>query len=40
VTAVAGPLLVPVAVALELAAGLAGRGGTMVVEARRSADAI
>jgi len=33
VTALAGPLLVPVAVALELAAGLAGRGGTMVAEA-------
>ena len=40
VTAIAGPLLVPVAVALEVTAGLAGRGGTMVVEARRSADAI
>jgi SAM-dependent methyltransferase len=36
VTAVAGPLLVPVALALELGAGLAGRGGTMVVEATRS----
>ena len=35
VTAVAGPLLVPIAVALELAAGVAGRGGTMVVEAVR-----
>ena len=32
-TAVAGPLLVPVALLLELGAGLAGRGGTMVVEA-------
>jgi len=33
VTAVAGPLLVPVALALELGAGIAGRGGTMVAEA-------
>ncbi|MGH2988397.1 MAG: class I SAM-dependent methyltransferase [Solirubrobacterales bacterium] len=33
VTALAGPLLVPVALALELGAGLARRGGTMVVEA-------
>ena len=35
VTAIAGPLLVPVALGLELAAGLAGRGGSMVVEAVR-----
>jgi hypothetical protein len=35
VTAVAGPLLVPVAVALELAAGLAGRGGSVVAVASR-----
>ncbi len=34
VTAVAGPLLIPVALAAELAAGLAGRGGSIVVEAR------
>jgi SAM-dependent methyltransferase len=34
VTALAGPVLVPVAIGLELAAGLAGRGGSMVVEAR------
>jgi SAM-dependent methyltransferase len=34
VTAVAGPLLVPVSLAAELAAGLAGRGGSIVVEAR------
>ena len=33
VTAVAGALLAPVAVLAEVAAGLAGRGGTMVVEA-------
>lgn len=33
VTALAGPVLVPVAVMLELAAGLAGRGGSVVVEA-------
>ncbi|MGH2953977.1 MAG: class I SAM-dependent methyltransferase, partial [Solirubrobacterales bacterium] len=33
VTVVAGTLLAPVAVLVELAAGLAGRGGTMVVEA-------
>ena len=33
VAAVAGPLLVPVAVALELAAGLAGRGGSVVAVA-------
>lgn len=33
VTAVAGPLLVPVALAAELTAGLAGRGGSIVVEA-------
>ncbi len=37
VTAIAGPLLVPVAIALELGAGLAGRGGSMVVEATRRA---
>ena len=37
-TAMAGPLLVPVAVALEVAAGLAGRGGSVVAVAyRRSA---
>ena len=35
ITAVAGPLLVPLALALELGAGLAGRGGSMVVEAVR-----
>jgi SAM-dependent methyltransferase len=35
ITAVAGPLLVPVALGLELGAGLAGRGGSMVVEAQR-----
>lgn len=34
VTAIAGPLLVPVALGLELAAGLWGRGGSIVVEAR------
>jgi SAM-dependent methyltransferase len=34
-TAIAGPLLVPVAVVLELAAGLAGRGGSVVVVASR-----
>ncbi len=33
VTAVAGPLLIPVAILLELGAGLAGRGGSIVVEA-------
>jgi SAM-dependent methyltransferase len=33
VTAVAGAPLAPVAIALELAAGLAGRGGSVVVEA-------
>lgn len=33
VTAVAGPVLVPVALALELGAGLRRSGGTMVVEA-------
>ena len=33
VVALAGPLLVPIATALELAAGLAGRAGTVVVEA-------
>jgi len=32
ITAIAGPPLVPVALALELAAGLAGRGGSMVAE--------
>ena len=35
-TAVAGPLLAPIAVALELAAGLAGRGGSVVAVATRS----
>ena len=34
VTAVAGPLLAPVAVAAELAAGLARRGGSIVIQAR------
>ena len=34
-TAVAGPLLAPIAVALELAAGLAGRGGSVVAVATR-----
>ena len=34
VTAVAGPLLAPIAVAAEIAAGLARRGGSIVVEAR------
>jgi hypothetical protein len=34
-TALAGPLLAPVAVALELGAGLAGRGGSVVVVATR-----
>jgi SAM-dependent methyltransferase len=34
ITAVAGPLLVPVALAAELAAGLAGHGGSIVIEAR------
>jgi SAM-dependent methyltransferase len=34
ITAVAGPLLVPVAIAGELAAGLGRRGGSMVIEAR------
>jgi SAM-dependent methyltransferase len=33
VTAIAGPLLVPVALALELGAGVGRRGGTIVVEA-------
>jgi SAM-dependent methyltransferase len=33
VTALAGPVLAPVAVVVELAAGLAGRGGSVVVEA-------
>jgi SAM-dependent methyltransferase len=36
VTAVAGPLLVLPALALELGAGLAGRGGSMVVEGVRA----
>lgn len=36
ITAVAGPLLAPLAIALELAAGLAGRGGSMVAEAVRA----
>jgi len=35
VAAIAGPLLVPVALGLELTAGIAGRGGSMVVEAVR-----
>jgi 2-polyprenyl-3-methyl-5-hydroxy-6-metoxy-1,4-benzoquinol methylase len=35
VTALAGPLLVPAAVALELVAGLAGRGGSVVAVATR-----
>jgi SAM-dependent methyltransferase len=34
-TVLLGPLLAPAAIALEVAAGLAGRGGSMVVEARR-----
>jgi hypothetical protein len=34
-TAILGPLLVPVAVALEVAAGIAGRGGSVVVVASR-----
>ena len=34
-TATAGPLLAPVAVALELVAGLAGRGGSVVAVARQ-----
>jgi hypothetical protein len=33
VTAIAGPLLAPVAVLAEVAAGLAGRGGSIVIEA-------
>jgi hypothetical protein len=33
VTVLAGSLLAPVAVVAELAAGLAGRGGSVVVEA-------
>ncbi len=33
VTVVAGALSSPVAIALELGAGLAGRGGSMVIEA-------
>jgi hypothetical protein len=33
VTVVAGAILAPVAIVLELGAGLAGRGGSMVVEA-------
>ena len=35
VTLAAGAVLAPVAIALELGAGLAGRGGTMVLEAER-----
>jgi SAM-dependent methyltransferase len=35
VTAIAGPLLAPVAVLLELAAGLAGRGGSVVAVGER-----
>jgi hypothetical protein len=38
VTAVAGPLLAPLAVALELGAGLAGRGGSVVAVAERRGD--
>ena len=34
-TAIAGPLLAPLAVVLELGAGLAGRGGSVVVVGRR-----
>jgi hypothetical protein len=34
ITVIAGPLLVPVAVALELGAAVARRGGSIVVEAR------
>jgi SAM-dependent methyltransferase len=34
-SAIAGPLLAPIAVALELAAGLAGQGGSVVVVASR-----
>jgi SAM-dependent methyltransferase len=34
VTAIAGPLLVPVAIVAELIAGVAGRGGSIVIEAR------
>jgi SAM-dependent methyltransferase len=36
-TAIAGPLLAPVAIALELGAGLAGRGGSVVAVAQRDA---
>jgi SAM-dependent methyltransferase len=35
VTSVAGPLLAPLAIALELAAGLVGRGGSVVAVAQR-----
>jgi SAM-dependent methyltransferase len=35
VTAIAGPVVVPVAIALELAAGIAGRGGSVVAVGRR-----
>jgi SAM-dependent methyltransferase len=35
ITAVAGPLLAPLAIALELAAGLGGRGGSVVAVAQR-----
>jgi hypothetical protein len=34
-TAIAGPLLAPVAVALELVAGLASRGGSVVAVAKQ-----
>jgi hypothetical protein len=34
VTAIAGPLLAPVAIVAELLAGIAGRGGSIVIEAR------
>jgi SAM-dependent methyltransferase len=36
VTAIAGPLLAPVAILAELAAGLARRGGSIVVEGRKA----
>jgi hypothetical protein len=34
-TAITGPLLAPFALALELGAGIAGRGGSVVAVARR-----
>jgi Methyltransferase domain len=37
-TAIAGPLLAPVAIALELGAGLGGRGGSVVAVALRDPD--